>query len=105
MPGSPHPEALILESPFTSVASFAAGFGAPAFIVRHSFRTDEVLPRLACPVLILHARDDEVVPVAHGRTLAGLAPRAEFVELDGSHNSGLSSDEAYWSATDRLIDR
>jgi len=95
--------ALILESPFTSIASFAAGYGAPAFIVRNPFRTDRVLPDLACPVLILHAREDEVVPIAHARTLGALQPRAVVVELDGSHNSGISADAAYWSAIDRLI--
>lgn len=95
--------ALILESPFTSIASFAAGYGAPAFIVRNPFRTDHVLPDLACPILILHARDDEVVPITHARTLGTLQPRAVVVELDGSHNSGLSADNAYWSAIDRLL--
>lgn len=95
--------ALILESPFTSIASFAAGYGAPAFIVRNPFRTDHVLPELACPILILHAREDEVVPIAHAHTLGTLQPRAKVVELDGSHNSGLSADDAYWSAIDRLI--
>jgi len=95
--------ALILESPFTSIASFAASYGAPAFIVRNPFRTDHVLPDLACPILILHAREDEVVPIAHARTLGALQPRAVLIELDGSHNSGLSADAAYWSAIDRLI--
>ncbi len=95
--------ALILESPFTSIAAFAAGYGAPAFIVRHPFRTDEVLPNLACPILILHAREDEVVPIAHARRLGSLQPRATLVELDGSHNSGISADPAYWNAIDRQI--
>lgn len=95
--------ALILESPFTSVASFAAGYGAPAFIVRHPFRTDHVLPDLTCPILLLHARDDEVVPVTHARMLGALQPRAVVVELDGSHNSGLSADPAYWNAIDREL--
>jgi len=95
--------ALILESPFASIASFAAGYGAPTFIVRNPFRTDQVLPDLACPILILHAREDEVVPIAHARTLGMLQPRAVVVELDGSHNSGLSADDAYWRAIDRLI--
>jgi alpha-beta hydrolase superfamily lysophospholipase len=95
--------ALILESPFTSIASFAAGYGAPGFIVRNPFRTDHVLPDLACPILMLHAREDEVVPIAHARALGALQPCAVLVELDGSHNSGLSTDAAYWSAIDRLI--
>jgi alpha-beta hydrolase superfamily lysophospholipase len=96
-------DALILESPFTSIAAMAAGFGAPGFVVRHPFRTDRALPALACPILILHARNDEVVPIAHGRALSALHPKASMVELAGSHNSGIAGDPAYWSAIDRML--
>jgi len=94
-----------LEAPFTSVASFAPRYGVPPFIVRDAYRTDLVLPSLACPVLILHARDDEVVPIAHGHALAALAPsRVRLVELDGTHNSGISLSRDYWAAIEKAVD-
>ena len=43
---------------------------------------------------------DEIVPIAHGRALAALHPRATLVELDGSHNSGHSRKSEYWRAFD-----
>ncbi len=92
--------ALVLESPFTSIAGYAWGYGVPPFIVTNPYRTDEVLPSIECPVLILHGRDDEIVPIAHGRALAALHPRATLVELDGSHNSGHSRKSEYWRAID-----
>ena len=100
---TPHAlELAVLEAPFTSVASFAPQYGLPQFIVRDPYRTDEVLPMLECPVLILHARGDEVVPIAHGQALALLAPsRVELVEFDGTHNSGISMTRAYWHAVDK----
>jgi pimeloyl-ACP methyl ester carboxylesterase len=53
-------------------------------------------------VLILHARGDEVVPIAHGQALASLAPsRVELVEFDGTHNSGISMTRAYWHAVEK----
>lgn len=89
---------LVLEAPFTSIASFAPRYGMPEFIVRDPYRTDIVLPNLSCPVLILHGRSDEIVPVEHGRTLASLAPaRIRLVELEGSHNSGISTSQRYWN--------
>jgi len=95
--------ALVLESPFRSVASFAWRYGVPEFIVRDPYRTDELLPSFRCPTLILHAPLDEVVPYAHGEALASLQPLAMLVPLEGSHNSGLSSTSAYWRAIDDLL--
>jgi pimeloyl-ACP methyl ester carboxylesterase len=95
--------ALVLESPFRSVASFAWRYGVPEFIVRDPYRTDELLPSFRCPTLILHAPLDEVVPFAHGEALASLQPLAMLVPLEGSHNSGLSSTSAYWRAIDDLL--
>jgi len=94
---------LVLESPFRSVAAFAWRFGVPPAFVRDPYRTDAVLPGLAVPILILHATADEIVPVADGRALAGLNPEAHLVELEGSHNSGLSGQAAYWAAIDGLF--
>lgn len=94
---------LVLESPFRSVAAFAWRFGVPPAFVRDPYRTDRVLPSLAVPILILHATDDEIVPVADGRVLAGLNPRARLVELEGSHNSGLSGQSGYWTAIDEVF--
>jgi pimeloyl-ACP methyl ester carboxylesterase len=94
---------LVLESPFTSVTSFAWRFGVPPAFVRDPYRTDAALPKLAVPILILHATADEIIPVAHGRTLATLNPDARLVELEGSHNSGLSSQAEYWRAIDAVF--
>jgi len=97
------PAALILESPFTSITALAARFGAPGFLVRHPFHTDRVLPTLRCKVLILHGHSDEIVPFDHAVKLHTLAPGSVFVEMDGSHNSGLSEQESYWNAVDAVL--
>jgi pimeloyl-ACP methyl ester carboxylesterase/DNA-binding CsgD family transcriptional regulator len=55
----------------------------------------DLLPQVRTPTLVLHARDDEVVPVAEGRLLASGIPGAEFVELD-SRNHVLLQQESAW---------
>jgi pimeloyl-ACP methyl ester carboxylesterase/DNA-binding CsgD family transcriptional regulator len=55
----------------------------------------ELLPQVRTPTLVLHARDDEVVPLSEGRLLAGGIPGAEFVELD-SRNHVLLEQEPAW---------
>jgi DNA-binding NarL/FixJ family response regulator len=47
------------------------------------------------PTLVLHARNDEVIPVEQGRLLASGIPGAEFVELD-SRNHILLEHEPAW---------
>lgn len=54
------------------------------------------LAAVRVPTLVLHARNDEVVPVAQGRHLAGGIPGAEFVELD-SRNHVLLEHQPAWT--------
>ena len=52
-------------------------------------------PRVTAPTLVMHARDDRVVPLEEGRLLASLTPHARLVVLD-SANHVLLSDEPAW---------
>jgi pimeloyl-ACP methyl ester carboxylesterase/DNA-binding CsgD family transcriptional regulator len=51
--------------------------------------------RVTVPTLVMHAKDDGVVPFAEGRRLATLIPHARFVPLEGS-NHILLADEPAW---------
>jgi pimeloyl-ACP methyl ester carboxylesterase/DNA-binding CsgD family transcriptional regulator len=53
------------------------------------------LAEVRTPTLVVHARDDEVIPIAEGRLLAGGIAGAEFVELD-SRNHILLEHEPAW---------
>jgi len=82
-----HPIAgLILESAFTSVRPLAAAYLLPGFLVRDPFDNLAALAGYRGPLLVLHGREDRVVPVAHGRVLAAAVPGAEFHELECGHN-------------------
>jgi pimeloyl-ACP methyl ester carboxylesterase len=61
---------------------------AGAFL-RALFEVDvrAVLPLVQAPTLILHRRDLQVIPAAHGRYLAQHIPGARFIELPGSETS------------------
>jgi len=56
----------------------------------------ELLPQVRTPTLVLHSRNDEVVPIAEGQRLAAEIPDAEFVELD-SRNHVLLAHEPAWA--------
>jgi pimeloyl-ACP methyl ester carboxylesterase/DNA-binding CsgD family transcriptional regulator len=55
----------------------------------------EVLPRVRCPALVLHARHDPIVPFEEGRLAAGLLADAKLVTLE-SRNHILQESEPAW---------
>lgn len=57
----------------------------------------DLLPRLAVPTLVAHARDESAVPFAEGRLLAAGIAGAQFLPLEG-RNHILLADEPAWPA-------
>lgn len=78
--------AMILESAFTSVADFAARFMAPALLIRDPFDNRKALASYRGPLLVIHGRNDTIVPFEHGRELAAIVQGAQFRELPCGHN-------------------
>jgi fermentation-respiration switch protein FrsA (DUF1100 family) len=66
---------LVLQSAFTSVYRVVTRWRVLPF---DFFENERKLPRVSCPVLILHGRNDEVIPVAHGEALLAAAPGQKF---------------------------
>ncbi len=83
-------EALIIESPFTSVSEMARlrhRLLPVSLLVRSRFDTLALMPSVRMPVLVLHGTDDEIVPLSMGRRIHAAAGRGRMVELEGaSHN-------------------
>lgn len=52
-------------------------------------------PKVACPTLVLHARNDARVPFEEGRLIASLIPGARFVPIEG-RNHILVENEPGW---------
>jgi len=101
MAGSePHAGGLILESTFTSFPDIAAGlypYLPVRLLLRFEYNTAEYLGEVDCPVLIVHSRDDEIMPFNHGQRLFESAKEPKkFLEITGTHNSGfITSGKRY----------
>ncbi|RIK97264.1 MAG: hypothetical protein DCC74_08125 [Proteobacteria bacterium] len=54
-----------------------------------------LLPRIRVPTLVLHGRDDHVVPIEQGRMMAARIPGSRFVTLDTENHVPLP-DEPAW---------
>ncbi len=78
--------ALVLESTFTSVRSFAHRFWLPERLVRDPFDTLTLLESYPNPLLVLHGERDTLVPVSHAERLAAGARDADLYRLKCGHN-------------------
>lgn len=85
---------LVLEAPFTSAADVAAlryPWVPVHWLMKDQFRSDERMASITAPLLVLHGARDQVVPIALGERLFGLArgpkrfirfPEGEHEDLD-----------------------
>jgi pimeloyl-ACP methyl ester carboxylesterase len=68
--------------------------------LRASFQMDarSILPLVQAPTLLMHRRDCQLVPIAHGRYLAEHIPGATLVELPGTDLS------LFWETSELALD-
>ena len=92
------PHALVVDSSFTSVPDIGQDV-YPWLPVRLLSRlqhpTREHVTKASCPVLVVHSRDDEIIPFHHGEALfrAANEPKS-FLELRGGHNDAHYTSES-----------
>ena len=84
------PGALILQSTFTSIPDMAKKLipGVPGFLVPTKMKSIEKVPMLQCPILVVHSRNDEIVPFEMGQALSqGAKNLYGFMQFQGyGHN-------------------
>ncbi|HEX6408248.1 MAG TPA: alpha/beta hydrolase [Gemmatimonadales bacterium] len=100
---------LILEGALTSVIERGAElypYIPVRWIGRSRFSSIDKISRVRIPKLFLHARADDVVPLAHGRRLFEAAPPPKtFVELRGGHGDAFEVDSAtYFGSVRRFVE-
>jgi class 3 adenylate cyclase/pimeloyl-ACP methyl ester carboxylesterase len=55
---------------------------------------EELARQISVPTLVMHGRDDRVVPPEEGRNLASLIPGARFELVEGGHREGIGAAAA-----------
>lgn len=97
------PTVLILQSPFSSVASMAAGYGIPRWFVLDPFDNAAAVAEFDGPILLQHGRNDTIIPHRHSEKLQGVAPHAQLVSYDAGHNDMPILTRAYWRDVRRFL--
>jgi len=90
--GSHQPGVLIIESTFTSIPDVAARrfpYLPARLLMRFKYNTAKYLRNVNCPVMVIHSRDDEMLPFENGERLFEIAREPKrFLEITGTHNEG-----------------
>ena len=104
------PKALIIESTFTSIPDMAAKlypFLPVKLLARFKYNALDYIQQAHCPVLIIHSRNDEMIPFSHGQRLFQKANEPkQLLEIQGTHNEGfLISEKFYINGLDSFISK
>ena len=91
------PLALVVESSFTSVPDIAQDLypWLPArWLSRLRHATRDYVADVHCPILVIHSRDDEIIPFQHGEAIFAAANEPKtLLPLRGTHNDAFLYDE------------
>ncbi|HSI17286.1 MAG TPA: alpha/beta fold hydrolase [Sphingomonas sp.] len=90
------PRALILIAGYTGIADVTRQHypWIPAgWLVTERFRTIDKLPRIACPVLLLHGRNDDTIPASNSVALAQVRPDAKLELVAGAGHGIIYRDD------------
>ena len=86
------PAALVIESGFTSIPSMAKRiypFLPVRWLTYFQYDTKNNVTKISCPILVVHSKNDEIIPFEEGREIYNAAPETrQFLELQGGHNDG-----------------
>lgn len=100
------PYMLILEAPYYSGKDLAHKWypWIPTFLTKFPFRTDLFLPKVKCPVYLIHGTDDEVVYYGSSLKLKKLFKDGdELFTIEGGQHNNLSSFTEYHRLLTRIL--
>lgn len=89
--------ALILQSTFTSLDAFTSRYWAPAFLLRDHFDNLSSVRRFPGPVLVIHGREDQLIPWQQGQQLATAASRSTFRLYECGHGCWDPQRLPFWN--------
>ncbi len=90
------PYSVILESPFSSIASVAQKiywYVPVNLLLRDKFESQKFAPKISAPVLIFHGNNDQVVPYVEGQKLYEvIKARKKFISVEGAGHLDFSDE-------------
>ncbi|MCH9027145.1 MAG: alpha/beta hydrolase [Proteobacteria bacterium] len=104
------PAALMIESSFSSALDMARKlypFMPVRLITRLEYPVSLYVSQLQCPLLVIHSRDDEIIPFTMAEAIydSAMEPKS-LLEIWGDHNNGfLLSRDRYLSGINEFVQK
>ncbi len=95
---------LVVQSGFVSAFRTVTGI---KLLPWDRFENLDQMPRVRCPVLVMHGDQDHTVPFSHGRSLFAAAPEPkQALWIEGARHNNLVdvAGERYWKALETFAD-
>jgi fermentation-respiration switch protein FrsA (DUF1100 family) len=98
---------LVVEGAFSTIAARAAELYPflPVRVLAHNhFASLDKIARVTAPKLFIHAHDDDVIPISHGRRLYEAAvPPKTFADVAGNHTTAFKVDPNFFTIVARFV--
>lgn len=78
-------------APPASLRPFARQRLLPSFLLYDTFDNADLIKNYPGPTLVLHGRQDAIMPISHGQQVAA-APQGRLVVLEADHNDLLDAE-------------
>jgi len=101
------PRLLILQAPYYSMVDLAHQYIKlmPSFMIRYKLRTDEYITQVACPVILFHGKQDEVIYYGSSLKLQKLFKEGDkLYSLDNQYHNGMNENKIYQQELKRLLE-
>jgi len=102
------PSSLILDSAFTSMREIALTVTPwlPDTMVPELYESLKIVPKLTCSTLVLHGRNDTLVPLAHGQALYDTMTCSKTLTIiDGADHNNVSNYSDYYVTIQAFLNK
>ena len=91
------PDLTMLVSPYVSLAAISREQfpWVPGPVLRYPLRTDEALPGIRRPVMLIHGERDDLIPPTHSQALKALVPSVTLAMIPDANHNDLQKFESY----------
>ncbi len=91
------PDLTVLVSPYSSMVALTHDYYPllPQVLLRYPLRTDEIVPRLRSPILLVHGDRDTLINPRHSLALQAAAPASRLLMVKGAAHNDVHQFDSY----------
>ena len=87
----------VLVSPYSSMRTLTGQIYpyVPQVVLRYPLRTDQLVPKIKSPLLLIHGEQDTFIPPSHSLALKAIVKRARLLLIPGAAHSDIHKFDQY----------